>query len=299
MQKTRGSVAKVRVQIDITKERPQHVWLGFSEKDPNLGKWQIIEYEDVPSYCIYCKHQGHVIGECPQKEKDEVIKKKRAGGCKEKSGKIEYSIPQRFSITGSNQGEHAAANKPARQGHKRGKSYQQGSDMAVQTKRKTNITNKIKDKVKCSIHRYKKQAGGPTAQKHQKIATSGMTSNTHVNVNEITVIDFNPHPLLKFGGGRLDVQEKTLNLQEGDPMGREFNQAPATTPNDNPQHQEMGQQTWEKGKDTPKQQVHINKEGNNQPKGSMAKDMGNKASTSKQIHTPKSKNKPSKEGGSC
>ncbi|KAK4706318.1 hypothetical protein R3W88_034127 [Solanum pinnatisectum] len=77
MQKTRGSVAKVRVQIDITKERPQHVWMGFSEKDPTLGKWQIIEFEDVPSYCLYCKHQGHVLGECPGKARDEEIKKRK------------------------------------------------------------------------------------------------------------------------------------------------------------------------------------------------------------------------------
>ncbi|KAH0737916.1 hypothetical protein KY290_036621 [Solanum tuberosum] len=77
MQKTRGGVAKVRVQIDITKERPQHVWLGFSEKDPSLGKWQIIEFEDFPSYCLYCKHQGHVSGECPVKERDEEIKQRR------------------------------------------------------------------------------------------------------------------------------------------------------------------------------------------------------------------------------
>ncbi|KAK4709698.1 hypothetical protein R3W88_004211 [Solanum pinnatisectum] len=77
MQKTRGSVAKVRVQIDITKERPQHVWLGISEKDPTLGKWQIIEFEDVPSYCLYCKHQGHSQGECPVKERDEEIKKRK------------------------------------------------------------------------------------------------------------------------------------------------------------------------------------------------------------------------------
>ncbi|KAK4737427.1 hypothetical protein R3W88_001124 [Solanum pinnatisectum] len=77
MQKTRGSVAKVRVQIDITKERPQHVWMGFSEKDPTLGKWQIIEFEDVPSYCLYCKHQGHIIGECPVKGRDEETKRKK------------------------------------------------------------------------------------------------------------------------------------------------------------------------------------------------------------------------------
>ncbi|KAK4733768.1 hypothetical protein R3W88_008029 [Solanum pinnatisectum] len=52
MQKTRGSVAKVRVQIDLTKARPQHVWMGFSEKDHTLGKWQLIEFEDVPSSLI-------------------------------------------------------------------------------------------------------------------------------------------------------------------------------------------------------------------------------------------------------
>ncbi|KAK4733015.1 hypothetical protein R3W88_007276 [Solanum pinnatisectum] len=77
MQKTRGSVAKVRVQIDITKNRPQHIWLGFSEKDPTIGKWQIIEFEDVPLYCLFCKHQGHSLGECPTKERDEEIKRRK------------------------------------------------------------------------------------------------------------------------------------------------------------------------------------------------------------------------------
>ncbi|KAH0641963.1 hypothetical protein KY285_032842 [Solanum tuberosum] len=95
-------------------------------------------------------------------------------------------------------------------------------------------------------------------------------------------------------GGRMDRQEKTLNLQEGDPRERVFNHAPATTPHVTPQHQEKAQQNKEKTKDTSKQYDHINKEDNNQPKGSMAMDMGNKASTSKQIRTPKSKNKPSK-----
>ncbi|KAK4716316.1 hypothetical protein R3W88_014654 [Solanum pinnatisectum] len=77
MQKTRGSVAKERVQIDLTKKRHQYVWMGFSENDPTIGKWQIIEFEDVPSYCLYCKHQGHILGECPVKERDEEIRKKK------------------------------------------------------------------------------------------------------------------------------------------------------------------------------------------------------------------------------
>ncbi|KAK6784439.1 hypothetical protein RDI58_017894 [Solanum bulbocastanum] len=80
MQKTRGSVAKVRVLIDITKERPQHMWIGFFEKDPTLGKWKIIEFEDVPPYFLYCKHQGHIVRDCPVKNRDEEIKKKEGNG---------------------------------------------------------------------------------------------------------------------------------------------------------------------------------------------------------------------------
>ncbi|KAH0639334.1 hypothetical protein KY290_036595 [Solanum tuberosum] len=77
MQKTRGSVAKVRIQIDLTKKRPRHVWLGFSEKDPTRGKWQIIEYEEVPPYCLYCKQQGHFVGTCPMKTRYEEFKERK------------------------------------------------------------------------------------------------------------------------------------------------------------------------------------------------------------------------------
>ncbi|KAH0750500.1 hypothetical protein KY290_029732 [Solanum tuberosum] len=280
MQKTRGSVAKVRVQIDITRERPQHVWLGFSEKDPNLGKWQIIEYEDVPSYFIYCKHHGHVIGECPLKEKDEEIKK--------------------------NKDQEAAQTKEKKQ------PYQQATDWKHTEKKNTN--NKSNKDEQWQVQ--KKQAN--SIKEQQKLQQAGMTSNSPVYVDEKSCdqISTPPSPVIvdvadhcddndipapvsllvvaaEVIGGRLDVQEKTFNLQEGDPRGRVVNQAPATTPNDTPHHQTKVHQTKEKGRDTPNQQVHISKDCVNQPKGSMAMDMGNKAGTSNQIHTP-SKNKPSK-----
>ncbi|KAH0684450.1 hypothetical protein KY289_022202 [Solanum tuberosum] len=57
-QKTRGSMARVKVQVDLTKERPPHVWVGFKNSDPNKGRWQKIQYEGIPDYCLYCKHQG-------------------------------------------------------------------------------------------------------------------------------------------------------------------------------------------------------------------------------------------------
>uniref|UniRef100_M1DWR0 Bifunctional endo-1,4-beta-xylanase xylA n=1 Tax=Solanum tuberosum TaxID=4113 RepID=M1DWR0_SOLTU len=95
-------------------------------------------------------------------------------------------------------------------------------------------------------------------------------------------------------GGRLDVHEKTSNLQEGVPRGRASDQAPATTQNNIPHHQKKAHLTSDEGKETPNQQTLTNNAQRNQPKGSMAKDMGNKAGPSNQMETPKSKNKPSK-----
>ncbi|WMV32839.1 hypothetical protein MTR67_026224, partial [Solanum verrucosum] len=72
-------------------------------------------------------------------------------------------------------------------------------------------------------------------------------------------------------GGRLEGKEKQSNLQEGEPKGRALSQ------------------NYTQGGN---QQVQPKKGNDKQHKGAMAKDMGNKASTSTQEQTPKSKNKP-------
>ncbi|KAH0655755.1 hypothetical protein KY285_030637 [Solanum tuberosum] len=69
IQKTRGSLAKVKVYIDLTKERPPHVWIGFDEEDLNIRRWQAIQYESVPDYCMYCKNQGQMIHACTIKKR--------------------------------------------------------------------------------------------------------------------------------------------------------------------------------------------------------------------------------------
>ncbi|KAG5606135.1 hypothetical protein H5410_027627 [Solanum commersonii] len=170
--------------------------------------------------------------------------------------------------------------------------YQQATDWKHTEKNNTNKEEQWQVQ--------KQQAN--SIKEQQKLQQSGMTSNTPVNVNEKSggqistppspvIVDVDDHcddndipapvsPLVVVAeviGGRLDMHEKTFNLQEGDPRGRVVNHAPATTPNDTPQHQKKVHQTKEKGRDTPNQQVHISKECDNQPKGSMATDMGNKA----------------------
>lgn len=74
--KSRGNVAMVKVEIDLLKPKLNELWLGFKRLDGSEdGEWLQIEYEDVPSYCNYCKLHGHNEIQCWTKARDERIKK--------------------------------------------------------------------------------------------------------------------------------------------------------------------------------------------------------------------------------
>uniref|UniRef100_M1DPI2 Endonuclease/exonuclease/phosphatase n=1 Tax=Solanum tuberosum TaxID=4113 RepID=M1DPI2_SOLTU len=77
IKRTRASMAKVKVQVDLTKARPRHVWIGLDDEDLTIGRWQPIEYEIIPPYCAYCKHQGHMVGDCNFKIMDEDFKRRK------------------------------------------------------------------------------------------------------------------------------------------------------------------------------------------------------------------------------
>lgn len=55
------------MQIDLNKPRPRHVWIGLDPEDDTIGFWQPVEFENVPPYCEYCKHQRHDMDECKYK----------------------------------------------------------------------------------------------------------------------------------------------------------------------------------------------------------------------------------------
>ncbi|KAH0768928.1 hypothetical protein KY290_012909 [Solanum tuberosum] len=80
IKRTTASMAKVKVQVDLTKARPRHIWIGLDDEDLTIGRWQPIEYENIPPYCTYCKHQGHMIGDCNFKIRDEDFKRRKELG---------------------------------------------------------------------------------------------------------------------------------------------------------------------------------------------------------------------------
>ncbi|KAG5568528.1 hypothetical protein H5410_064452 [Solanum commersonii] len=69
--------AVVRIQIDLTKEKQQHIWFGYDEEDLTRGKWQAIEYDNIPHHQNYRKHQGHIIQACTIKQRDEDYQKRK------------------------------------------------------------------------------------------------------------------------------------------------------------------------------------------------------------------------------
>ncbi|OIT36371.1 hypothetical protein A4A49_01970 [Nicotiana attenuata] len=78
-QKTRGSVVKVKMQVDLTKDRPSHVWLGYDEdQDVNGdGQWLEVQYDNLPSYCSQYRHLGHSTQACPVKNRELELQRRK------------------------------------------------------------------------------------------------------------------------------------------------------------------------------------------------------------------------------
>ena len=59
----RPSVARVLVEMDVSKEPAKRVWIG----DDDYGFWQPVEVENWPLFCHFCDRVGHKEEECFKK----------------------------------------------------------------------------------------------------------------------------------------------------------------------------------------------------------------------------------------
>jgi len=87
IKKTRGSQVRVKVQVDLTQKRPLYICMGYIGEDITDGRWQKIEYDNIPDYCFYCKDQGHVESDCTIRQKDENKKQKELETVRKKNTK--------------------------------------------------------------------------------------------------------------------------------------------------------------------------------------------------------------------
>ncbi|PKU82306.1 hypothetical protein MA16_Dca019577 [Dendrobium catenatum] len=58
--RTRPSVARVLVEVDISKKHPKEVWVGSKA----FGYLQKAEFEKIPDFCTHCKVHGHANVDC-------------------------------------------------------------------------------------------------------------------------------------------------------------------------------------------------------------------------------------------
>ncbi|KAI0513576.1 hypothetical protein KFK09_009601 [Dendrobium nobile] len=58
--RTRPSVARVLVEVDISKKHPKEVWVGLKA----FGYLQKVEFEKVSDFCSHCKIHSHAISNC-------------------------------------------------------------------------------------------------------------------------------------------------------------------------------------------------------------------------------------------
>ncbi|KAI0504039.1 hypothetical protein KFK09_014986 [Dendrobium nobile] len=58
--RTRPSVARVLVEVDISKKHPKEVWVGSKA----FGYLQKAEFEKIPEFCTHCKVHGHANVDC-------------------------------------------------------------------------------------------------------------------------------------------------------------------------------------------------------------------------------------------
>ncbi|PKU71541.1 hypothetical protein MA16_Dca004383 [Dendrobium catenatum] len=58
--RTRPSVARILVEVDITKKHSKEIWVGSKA----YGYMQKIEFEKVPDFCSHCKIHGHAPSDC-------------------------------------------------------------------------------------------------------------------------------------------------------------------------------------------------------------------------------------------
>lgn len=104
----RPSIAKLCVQVALTKDIPCRVWLECGEKRP--GYWQEVVYDRIPSFCKHCLRIGHDISMCkfldPSPSKVHVQHETKIYRKKEKTSPVDNNKQSRGSRMPSMMRQH-------------------------------------------------------------------------------------------------------------------------------------------------------------------------------------------------
>ncbi|KAG5606097.1 hypothetical protein H5410_027589 [Solanum commersonii] len=184
IKRTRASTAKIKVQVDLTKARPRHVWIGLDDEDLTIGRRQPIEYENIPPYCAYCKHQGHMIGDCNFKIRDEDFKRRKELGTEIKN--MNKGGPRQQG----NAHRHFKANEQEEQQHQ---STKKGGNQQQPKQHKEEKWQKTVWRPTSPHEKLPKRQPQSTAQQTGTINISKYNSFTNLNIQEKQIEDIQEH----------------------------------------------------------------------------------------------------------
>ncbi|PHT59573.1 hypothetical protein CQW23_01936 [Capsicum baccatum] len=186
IQKTRGSMAKVRFQINLTEELPPHIWIGFDKNDLTVGKWQAIHYENIPAYCSYCKHQGHLVHACNVKRRDDEYRQRKeadlvANSKDQQLPEVNKQVPSKDPTPQTVDSN----NSPSVSGTKADHQQQQQNQHNLpreewQTQKKKNFKGVNQNIQKNKAATSQKQVYKPTSNTHQHVKMQQKQQNNKV-----------------------------------------------------------------------------------------------------------------------
>ncbi|KAG5631414.1 hypothetical protein H5410_003131, partial [Solanum commersonii] len=197
-QNTRGSMARVKIQIDLTKERPPHVWVGFKNSDPNNGRWQKIQYEGIPDYQI-----------CTIKKRDEDFKKEeRNGGQNKNKNKGEQ---EKGATISSKKRLQTGWNHRQAQGKNQATGQQQTTAPQVQAQQEQEIGNQEEHRIK-KKQNVKPEQSNPGSLETELQDTNNVAEGNNNRTPGIDSILPSPQPLDNLV---VDVDEEAVGGTEG------------------------------------------------------------------------------------
>ncbi|OIT37160.1 hypothetical protein A4A49_00689 [Nicotiana attenuata] len=183
------------MQVDLTKERPSHVWLGYDEaQDVNGdGQWLEVQYDNLTSYCTHCRHLGHTMLACPVKLRDFEIQKKKEEEAaaattshtitqqkhteKDESSKQQQNVNQQGK---SKKGGQDQSDKPKVVDHQQAEAHQNAVQEIPaeewQTQRKKNFKGNNQNKKTQQVYIQKQSANQQYQMPTNNAQQSGMIS---------------------------------------------------------------------------------------------------------------------------
>ncbi|KAG5576588.1 hypothetical protein H5410_056722 [Solanum commersonii] len=135
--------------------------MGYIGEDITNGRWQNVEYDNIPDYCFYCKHQGHLESDCTIRQRDEDKKKKDMEAVKNKNHKEMDKTTQPKSQKEGDQKEDQEQ-----------KQYQQENQWQTQKRRNNNQLQAPRGNPR-QVEQVTNQAG----------ITNIPTQNTYINLD--------------------------------------------------------------------------------------------------------------------